>query len=188
MGITRSLRAAVVGALLGTLGALPAHPGVQLDVDKTTLNRILSAVAVREVQVPIAGGRTLAVQLRDLEVTALEPANGESGNGHIRTALRVVSPEIGLDVAVAPRISLNVVDEGRLSVLELRFEEVAVGIPVLGQVNIARLVPPMRYPADNIWLLAGAEGDVEVVSRLRRIEMDRRAVRFEFDIEIPGAP
>jgi hypothetical protein len=58
----------------------------------------------------------------------------------------------------------------------------------VGQINLASLVPPMRYPADNVFLLDGAQGDVPVTSRLRKIKMGREAIRFELDLQVADGP
>jgi hypothetical protein len=71
-------------------------------------------------------------------------------------------------------------------VLELRFEEVEISLPLLGVINIARFLPPLRFPVDNVWLVAGVEGDVEVRSRLSTIEMGRKVVRLGFDLDTVG--
>ena len=54
----------------------------------------------------------------------------------------------------------------------------------LGSVNIARFLPPMRYPADNIFLLSGSHGNVPVRSRLDRVKLGRQVMRLEFAIEV----
>jgi hypothetical protein len=53
----------------------------------------------------------------------------------------------------------------------------------VGSIDVAPFLPPLRFPAENLWLVAGAEGNVEVRSRLSRIEMGRKVVRFEYDLE-----
>jgi len=188
MSYARVARFALVLAVLVVPATRGVCAGARLEIDGDTLNRLLAAAAVTEVQVPLTQQRSLPVQLRDLAVTGLEPVAGASGSGFIRTAVRVVAPDIGLDVALRPRIALNVVEHGGQSLLELRFEEVAVRFPLVGPIDIAGLIPPMRYPADNVWLLTGSAGDVEVVSRLTSVEMSPEAIRFEFSVDVPGSP
>ena len=57
-------------------------------------------------------------------------------------------------------------------------------LPLAGPINIAGLLPPLRFPADHLWLVAGARGDVFVRSRLSRIAMGSRAIRLEFEIDV----
>jgi hypothetical protein len=42
----------------------------------------------------------------------------------------------------------------------------------------------LRYPAEDLWYLAGARGIVHLRSRLVDITMGRRAIRFDFDLEL----
>jgi hypothetical protein len=44
---------------------------------------------------------------------------------------------------------------------------------------------PRRFPADNEFLIEGADGNVPVTSKLKGIEMGRDTIRFEFDVAVP---
>jgi len=134
--------------------------------------------------VPISTQRTITVRLEDLVVTGLDPAAGEKGQGYILTSMTLRSPDLGLSLRVEPRISLDVVERNGESMLELRFEEVPLKLPFAGAINLAPLIPPLRYPTDSVWLLAGARGDVPITSRLTAIRMGRQALRFVFEIEV----
>ena len=68
--------------------------------------------------------------------------------------------------------------------LELRFEEVPLKLPFAGAINLAPLIPPLRYPTESVWLLAGARGDVPITTRLSAIRMGRQALRFIFDVDV----
>ena len=98
--------------------------------------------------------------------------------------MRLKVPEVGIDMRVRPRISLRVNEIDGESSLELRFERVAFPLPLVGTINVARLLPPLRYPTDSIWFLAGARGNVPVASRLKNVEMGRQAIRFVFEVEV----
>jgi hypothetical protein len=162
--------------------ALPAAAGVTVGFDVETLNELLPALSASEIVVPITDSRSVSMFLERMQVTGLEPAGGEGGSGHILSSMRVRIPQLGIDLPVQPRISLHVSDEQSARLLELRFEEVEV--PLLwGSLDVAPFLPPVRFPAENLWLVAGAEGDVRVRSRLSSIEMGRNVVRLEFDLE-----
>ena len=174
--------------LLTVLSVSPVAAGVTVDIDAPTLNRILAAVSVTEVEVPISAQSSVTVELHDLKVIGFDPSPDEKKPGAILTAVRVVAPELGLEVLLEPRIAVAVVREGESSMLELRFEDLGLKVPFVGQINLATLVPPMRYPADNVFLLDGAQGEVPVTSRLRKIKMGRETIRFELDVEVSENP
>lgn len=174
--------------LLVMAPALPATAGVTVDVDPGTLNRILAAVAVSEVEVPLGSERSVTVELRDLRVTGLAPASKNGERDAILTSLTVVAPELGIEVPLAPRVAVDVIRQGETSLLELRFEDLAVNLGWLGRINLAPFVPPMRYPTDSVWLIAGERGDVPVTSHLTGIEMARDKIRFELHLEVAEQP
>lgn len=178
------IRASAAVAALCLLGTGAARAEVAIEVDKATLNRILAEVALDRVAVPVSPQRTLTVGLEDLVVTGLDPAGGEGGQGYILTSMVLRVPDLGLSLRVEPRISLNVVEQDGEALLELRFERVPLNVPLAGAINLAPLIPPLRYPTDNVWLLAGARGDVPITTRLTAIRMGRQALRFVFEIEV----
>lgn len=178
------IRASAAVAALCLLGTGAARAEVAIEVDKATLNRILAEVALDRVAVPVSPQRTLTVGLEDLVVTGLDPAGGEGGQGYILTSMVLRVPDLGLSLRVEPRISLNVVEQDGEALLELRFERVPLNVPLAGAINLAPLIPPLRYPTDNVWLLAGARGDVPITSRLSRIRMGREALRFVFEVDV----
>ena len=182
---SRSVRVLLLSTILTAVSAWNAMADVSVDIDRETLNRVLTAVAATQVEIPLTETNSVAVELRDLRVTALEPDAGRRDRGHIRTTVRVVAPELGLDVPLAPRIALGVIEENGRHLIELSFEELLLQIPLVGAIDLAGWMRPMRYPADNIWLLAGVDGNVEVASRLVGIEMHPEGVRFQFTIHVP---
>jgi hypothetical protein len=166
--------------------ALPATAGVTIGFDVETLNEVLPALSASEIAVPISESRSVSVFLENMQVTGLDPTAVEGTSGHILTSMRVRVPQLGLDLPVQPKISLHVTERQSTSLLELRFEEAEIPM-VVGSIDVAPFLPPLRFPAESLWLVAGAEGDVRVRSRLSTIEMGRKVVRFEFDLEtVPG--
>ena len=84
-------------------------------MDAATLNRLLAAVAVNRVEVPLGPQRTVTVELHDLRVTGFEPPGASGGKGTILAAVRVVAPELGLQVPLEPRIVVDVANEAGAS-------------------------------------------------------------------------
>lgn len=178
-------------ARLGTLAlcatalcATPAAADVAVVVDRATLNDVLGEVTLDRVQVPIGGERHVTVGIEDLEVIGLDPAGGKNGEGFILSSLRLRVPDFGVNIKVKPRISLHVVQRETDSLLELRFEKVPLSLPLAGTINVARFLPPLRYPTDSVWYLAGARGDVPIASKLKRVEMGSQAIRFVFEVAV----
>lgn len=167
--------------IMGLVSFLSAasHAGVTVNIDAATLNDLLSAATVQEVTVPITDQRKLTVLVEELEVTGLDPKGR-----NIETSVRLRVPEIGLAVTVDPKVSLTVVNEGNESLLQLKFEKIELPLPLAGPINIAGLLPPLRYPANHLWHVAGGQGNVLVRSRLSKIAMGSKAISFEFEIDV----
>jgi hypothetical protein len=170
------------------VAALPVTAGVTVGFDVATLNEVLPALSAEEIAVPLSGSNSIGVRLEKMQVTGLDPAaGGEGGPGHILTSMRVRVAQLGIDLPVEPRLSLHVVEQASGSLLELRFERVEIPLPLAGSIDVAAFLPPISFPAENLWLLAGAEGTIEIKSELSGIEMGRNVLRFEFDLEtVPG--
>ena len=115
---------------------------------------------------------------------SFEPAGDGGGQDRILTSVRLRAPQLGLTLNVEPRLSLHVVEHGGESLIELRFEEVPLALP-LGSVDLAGMLPPLRYPAQNLFLLAGAQEDVEVLSRVTGVKMERESLQFRISLEVP---
>lgn len=175
----------LVPAILGWVGAAAA--GVGVEVDTATLNRLLGAVAANRFNLDLGAGNVVAVELHDLRVTGLAPAATAKERDTILTSVTLVAPQLGLRIPLRPRVVLGVVRENGASLLELRFDDAGLAVPLVGQINFARLAPPLRFPADNSFIIAGASGDVGVTSRLAGIQMGRETIRFEFDVDVPEA-
>jgi hypothetical protein len=171
-----------LASLLAALAAGGASAGVRIDIDRETLSGIVASLAATTVDVPIAGGTTLRVELRDVRVTGLEPGTPERPGDGIRTSVRVLAPDIGLDASITPRLALGLADVSGVPMLELRFAELPLTVPLVGRVDLARVVAPLRYPAQNVLTLPGGAREVDLTSRLSRIGMTADALRLEFDV------
>ncbi|MCP3977902.1 MAG: hypothetical protein GY716_01045 [bacterium] len=176
-------RALFSAVAIWLLFGIPATAGVTVDVGLSTLNEVLTELTIREVQVPLGQG-AIDVELANLEITGFDPAAGERMQGYVLASLEIVAVDVGVRLKIEPRISLRVVRDNGESSLELRYEEVPIELPLMGQIDIARLVPPQRFPADAFFSMEGARGDVELKSSLNGIRMGREAIRFEFDLEV----
>ena len=170
-------------AVLLALIAAPAAAGVVVTFDAETLNDLLSSLSTQEVEIAVAGDTTLTVSVEEMEVVALDPPGKDGDPGSIRTQLQLRVPQLGMTAQIKPRLSLHVVQEELGTMLELRFEEVSLPLP-LGSVDLAPLLPPQQFPADAIFVMEGAGGDVEVHSRLTRVTIERDQVRFDLALEV----
>jgi hypothetical protein len=157
--------------------------GGSVSLDAATLNELLPALTPGELEVELAGGQTVTVLLENLEITGFDPAAGDESSGQILTRLRVKIPDLGLAVPVEPRLSLGVLETGGETLLELRFERADLSLPLIGAVDIGKLIPPMRFPAESVFLLEGVSGDVPMRSRVTAVKMGQKVLRFDFELE-----
>jgi hypothetical protein len=178
-----ALTAAIILCALQA-GQVSARAGVSFVIDRDTLGELLAALVADRVEVPLGPENTITVYLEDLKITGLDPSAGGERQGYVHTSLKVRVPEIGVELAVRPRISLNVAEKEGSSMLEVRFEELVLPLPLVNSINVAALIRPIRYDTDAVWLLDGARGDVPVSSSLKEIVMGREAIRFLFDVEV----
>ena len=159
--------------------------GVSVSFDTDTLNMMLRAASTQDVEIPISDDRTLLVQLREVRLLKLDPAAaGKTGRGYLRTAVELSIPEFNLDLSLKPTVVLDVIKGEQFNELEMRFAELKIPIPILGEFDIAPFLHPLRYPAEDLWYLAGARGIVHLRSHLVGITMGQRAIRFDFELEL----
>jgi len=162
-----------------------AAAGVSVSFDADTLNMMMRAASTQDVEIPIGNDRTLLVQLRDVRLLKLDPAaDGDGGRGYLRTAVELSIPEFNLDLSLKPTVVLNVVKGEQFNELEMRFVELKIPVPIFGEIDIAPFLHPLRYPAEDLWYLAGARGIVHLRSHLVDITMGQRAIRFDFELEL----
>lgn len=179
-----------VGVLLAVaLATCPVGAGMAVEFDTQTLNEVLPALSARRIEVPLSESSSIDVVLENMQVTGLEPGTGENGaGGRILTSMRVRVPQLGLDLPVRSRLSLHVTRAESGDRLELRFEEVQIELPLAGSIDIAAFLEPLQFPAEHIWHVAGAEGDIQVRGKLSRIDMSAEVLRFEFDLVAGPGP
>ena len=162
--------------------ACPVWAGMTIGFDTRTLNDVLPALTVRELEIPLSETSTIGVIVEDMRITGLAPGGGANGKGHILTTMRVRVPQFGLNLPVQSRLSLHITEDASGDLLELRFDQVEIQLPLAGRVDIAAFLPPIQFPAENAFRVQGADGDVRVRSKLSDIEMDEKVLRFEFDL------
>jgi hypothetical protein len=171
-----------IAPLLAVVSTSLASAAVKIELDRDSLSQMVAALAPTEVRVPIAGGATLRLELHDVRVTGLEPATAQKPGDGLRIAARVTAPDVGFESSVTPRLTVGLAAAGGESVIELKFEDLALSIPLMGRIDLGRLVAPMRYPAQNAFALPSGDRDVPMVSRLSKIAMTKDALRIEGDV------
>ncbi len=175
------LAAFALAVLLGT----PAAARIDLTLDTDALNGLLKAMAPDHVDVPLSG-RTLTMQLKDLKVTGFDPDAGP--NGGVMTSLRLVVPDLNLDVPVTPRLSLGSRDDGSgRRVPTLRFDRVMLGLPVMGPIDVAALLPTLQLIPDSGWVVDSARGPMRVVPTLLDAKTGAKNIRLGLDLDIRPA-
>jgi hypothetical protein len=177
---------ALLLVLVAGVGLCPASVDVTLDAE--TLNSLLVALAPSSVNVPLAAGRSVTLEMRDLHVTSFDPGAGDGSQGHILTALALKVPELGIDVPVTPRLSLQVKDADGKRVCYLRFEKVEIPLPLTGTVNVAPLLPLLPIHSDRTaWSVQGSRGNVKVQPRLLDAKLGQKNLRLTFDLDLAPA-
>lgn len=168
------------------LAAAPALARVDVTLDAASLNEMLSTMAPDHVDVGLAAGRSLTIQLQDLKVTGFDPTAGP--NGGLTTSLRLIVPELGLDVPVTPHLTLDVKDgaSGQRSCV-LRFDKVVLNLPVSGPVDVAALLPPLPMLADTAWMVNSARGRVRVKPLLVDAKTGAKNIRLGFELDVEAA-
>jgi len=175
--------------MLLVLGAAsPAPARVDVTLDAAALDHLISAMAPREVRVPLTEGRNITLELHDLKVNGFDPTEGEKQEGFVLTSLRLKVPELNLDLPLTPKLSLQVGDKNGKKFAYLRFEKVAVPLPITGTVDVAALMPVLPLPTDTSWTVATEAGNVRVRTVLTEARMGAKNLRLGFDLEASKAP
>lgn len=178
------MRSRIAAALLVLVAAAaPARAGVDVTLDAGTLNDLISKMAPETVPVTLGGGRSINLRLDELKIVGFDPAAGE--RGEVLTSLRLKVPELGLDVPVSPRLSLQFRDgKGGKKVAYLRFEEVKLLLPVTGSIDLAPLLPPLPITSDTSWVVAAQRGNVRVEPKLVDATLGAKNLRLAFDLDV----
>lgn len=178
------IRVFFLGTSLLAGAATASHARVEVTLDADTLTKVLSAVMPPTVMVTLPTGHQLALELQDFRVRGFDPAAGAGGRGHVLTSIRLKVPALGLDLALEPRLSLQVSEEGGEKVCVLRFEKMEVPLPVTGALDVSVLIPSLRVPTDAAWTVPVSEKELRVKSRLVETRMGTEALRLGFDLDV----
>ena len=180
---SKTLAITAFAACAAALLAAPALAVGTLGVDAETLNQLLPALTAEEFEVAVMGDQTFTLRLEELQITGFDPAAGGGSTDQILTRVRVSIIDLGFTATIHPRLSLAVVERDKQSMLVLRFEQAEIPLPLLGDVDIGRLIPPLEFPAESFFMLQGANGDVPMRGWLTGVKMGQKVLQFEFDLE-----
>jgi hypothetical protein len=175
----RILRALMLAAsLFASLAATRAAVSVSFDAE--TLNALLPALAPEEVAVSL-GGNPVRLRLTGLKVTGFEPAAAGGATGRILTSLRIQSSQLKIDLPAEPKLWLDVATDSGKPEIVLHFEHLV--LPMLGaSIDVAGLIPPMRFPVGGAFAVEAARGPVQLEGRVTAVNVGARYVRIDFDL------
>jgi hypothetical protein len=180
-----NLRRFVLPFVALALASAPALARVDVTLDADTLNELLSKLAPDHVPIDLHSGKTLDLQLKDVKVTGFDPAAGP--NGGILTSLRLIVPELGIDMPVTPRLTLEMKDAGGQKTCYLRFDKVMLNLPIGGAIDVASLIPPRPILPDTGWRVNSARGPVQVRPQLLDAKTGAKSIRVGFDLVVVPA-
>ena len=165
------------------LACAQAVARVDVTLDAASLNDLLASMAPERVQVGLAAGRGVTIQMQDLKVTGFDPSTGP--NGGILTSLRLIVPELGIDVPVTPHLTLDVKEgAGGHKTCFLRFDKVVLNLPISGPIDVAALLPPLPVMPETAWTVNSARGKVRVTPDLVDARTGATGIRLEFDLSV----
>jgi hypothetical protein len=186
---TRRACLPVVVAVVLLIGAArSAFAKAEVTIDAASLNELMSAMAVSQVRVPLTEGRGVTLKLHDFRVTGFDPTEGEKQEGFVLTSLRLEVPELGLNLPLTPRLSLQTGEKNGKRIAYLKFERVSVPLPITGAVDVAPLLPVLPLPTDTSWTVAADSGNVRVRTILTEARMGAKNLRLSFDLEATKTP
>jgi hypothetical protein len=169
--------------LLLVLAVRPAQARVEITLDADSLNEMLTSMAPDRVQVNLGGGRSVVLQLHDMKVTGFDPAAGP--NGGVTTSLRLVVPELGIDIPVTPHLTLDMKSGANgKKTCALRFDKVVLNLPLTGAVDVASLLPVMPIMPETAWTVDSARGKVRVRPDLLDAKTGAKNIRLAFDLAV----
>ena len=182
----RFLTPAAALVLVVASAVSPAPARVDITLDAASLNELLGGMAPDQVQVELMAGRAVNIHLHDMKVTGFDPSAGS--NGEILTSVRVTIPELGLDVPVTPRLSVQMrQDAGSVRSCYLRFEKVMLQLPLTGSVDVAPLLPTLPLMSETAWMINAAKGKVRVKPSLIEARTGAKFLRLGFDVAVAPA-
>ena len=182
----RPFRILSAASLAAIVAAFPATARVDVTVDADSLNEMIRSMAPDHVDVALAAGRGVTLLLQDLKVTGFDPGAGP--NGGVTTSLRLKVPELGLDLPVEPRLTLEMTNAANgAKACVLRFQSVMLNLPLTGPVDVASLLPVLPVMPDSAWIVRSARGDVRVKPSLVDAKTGAKSIRLGFDLQVAPA-
>jgi hypothetical protein len=164
----------------------PALARIDVTLDAEALNDLLAAMAPNHVDVALTAGRNLTIQMQDLKVTGFDPTAGP--NGGVATSLRLIVPDLGIDVPVEPHLTLEITEgAGGRKLTFLRFDKVVLNLPLTGAVDVAALLPPLSLMPDSSWVVNSARGKVRVRPNLVDAKTGTKNIRLGFTLDVEPA-
>lgn len=180
------LRNAAFFLSLFTMMSAPAVARIDVTLDAESLNGMLATMAPDHVDVGLTGGRGLTIQLQNLKVTGFDPTAGP--NGGVTTSLRLLVPELGIDIPVEPHLTLEILaTAGGRKASFLRFDKVLLNLPLTGAIDVAALLPPLALMPDAAWVVDSARGKVRVKPNLVEAKTGTKNIRLAFTLDIEPA-
>jgi hypothetical protein len=178
-------RTAIVLALAALIFE-PALARIDVTLDTESLNGLFESMAPDHVQVGLTEGRSLTIRMEDLRVKAFDPTAGPHGG--VTASLRLLVPELGIDVPVEPHLILDITDSaGGRKASYLRFDKVVLNLPLTGPVDVASLLPPLALMPDAGWIVNSARGRVRVRPQLVDAVTGTKNIRLGFTLAIEPA-
>jgi len=169
--------------VLALLLAAPAAARIDVTLDADSLNGLLASMAPDHVEVGLSAGRSLSIQMKDLKVTGFDPTAGP--NGGVTTSLRLLVPELGIDIPVTPHLTLEIGNgAGGRKTSFLRFDKVELNLPLTGAVDVAALLPTLALLPDSAWVVDSARGKVRVKPDLVDARTGTKNIRLGFELAI----
>ena len=178
-----------LAAILMTLLALVATPAegrIDVTLDAESLNGLLQSMAPDQVKVGLSAGTAVTIRMEDLKITRFDPTVGQHGG--VMTSLRLLVPELGIDMPVEPLLTLDILPTtGGRKASFLRFDKVVVKLPMTGAVDVAALLPPLALMPDAGWIVNSARGKVRVRPNLVDAVTGTKNIRLGFTLELESA-
>lgn len=173
-------------ALLVLASFPAARANVDLTLDAQSLTRLLSIVAPPTVTVGMAPAASIEVAIQDIQVTGFDPA-ASGGLGQLLTKMRLVSPQIGLDLEVTPRVALEIRKREGLSFCYVTFQKMEIPMP-WGKLDAATLLPALPVRADHVFEVETSTGSAGLRSVLTKASMTASDLRLTFALDKAPLP
>lgn len=155
--------------------AAPARPDVRVTVEPRTLDAILARLTAHSAQVGV-GEMQVRIVVEEIAIERMVPRSA-GAEGYVQLRLRLHAPELGMRLPLQPRLYFEVVGQE----LELTFRDVTLALPT-GAIDVSKLMPTLRYPAETLFQLDGVEGAVALRTTVSDIFVAPDGLRIVLDV------